>query len=66
MRVVYYCLVDRNDERYVLQWVRSIRSLRRFNPHIAVHLVLFDAMPPRLLEEGLARLRRGGAAGTGI
>jgi hypothetical protein len=55
MRVVYYCLVDRNDERYELQWVRSIRSLRRFNPHIEVHLVLFDAVPPRLIEEA-ARL----------
>jgi hypothetical protein len=51
MRVVYYCLVDRNDERYVLQWVRSIRSLRRFNPYIPVHLVLFDGTPPRLIEE---------------
>ena len=43
MRAVYYSLVLTNEsEVYENQWIRSIRSLRKFNSTIPVHLFLFN------------------------
>jgi hypothetical protein len=51
MRLVYYALVDLGDDRYVQQWLRSVGSLRRHNRDIAVHILVYNSVPPLMRSE---------------
>jgi hypothetical protein len=51
MRLVYYALVCGQDDRYIAQWIHSVRSLRRYNSSVAVHLILFNSLPDVIREE---------------
>jgi hypothetical protein len=48
---VYYSLANLGDQRYVRQWLQSIRSLRRYNASVEVHLVLYGAVSGEVIHE---------------
>lgn len=51
MNLVYYSIAADGSGRCERQWIESIRSLRRFNRSIPVHLVLYGPFHRCLLEE---------------
>jgi len=51
MRCVYYSLVlTQKQAVYQKRWIRSVRSLRQYNPKIPVHLFVFNTPPDALLD----------------
>lgn len=48
---VYYSLANLGDGRYERQWLQSIRSLRRRNASVEVHLVLYGPVSNEIVRE---------------
>jgi hypothetical protein len=55
VRFVYYSLANAPDSPWELQWIQSIRSLRRYNLSIPVYLFLYNGASAELLEEASRR-----------
>jgi hypothetical protein len=51
MSHVYYSLANLGDGRYERQWLQSIRSLRRRNASVEVHLVLYGPVSNAIVRE---------------
>jgi hypothetical protein len=51
MSHVYYSLANLGDGRYERQWLQSIRSLRRQNASVEVHLVLYGPVSNAIVRE---------------
>lgn len=51
MKLIYYSLATPGGSACDQQWIQSIRSLRRHNSRIPVHLALYDSAPEAILWE---------------
>ena len=51
LNLVYYSLAPQHRGPLENQWLQSIRGLRRYNREIAVHLVVYGAVPARIRSE---------------
>lgn len=51
MEIVYYSIAIDKGGRCQRQWTQSIRSLRRYNQSIPVHLFLYNSPPQSILAE---------------
>jgi hypothetical protein len=51
MNLVYYSIASDGSGRCERQWIQSIRSLRRYNPSIPVHLVVYGSCRQGLFGE---------------
>jgi hypothetical protein len=55
MNLVYYSMASDGSGRCERQWTQSIRSLRRYNPSIPVHLFVYGSCPQNLFKEARRR-----------
>lgn len=53
MNLIYYSLVTASGAVQEDQWLQSVRSLRRYNGEVPVHLVIYGALPPRIRSEAI-------------
>src|ERR1700733_377668 len=53
MNLIYYSLVMASGAVQEDQWLQSVRSLRRYNGEVPVHLVIYDVLPPRIRSEAI-------------
>jgi hypothetical protein len=51
LQLVYYSMATRKDSYCHAQWLQSIRSLRRYNRRIPVHLMSYGEIPSVVLDE---------------
>ena len=53
MNLIYYSLVMASGAVQEDQWLQSVRSLRRYNGEVPVHLVIYGALPRRIRAEAI-------------
>jgi hypothetical protein len=51
MKLIYYSLVPVSGAVLEDQWLQSVRSLRRYNREVPLHLVIYGALPSRIRSE---------------